>query len=985
MQYYDGQIDQVSIWNIALSQQEIQNYMNCSPQGNEVGLVGYWNFEEGSGNTAYDQTSNGNDGIINGATYDTNVPSQSCSLTNANGCDSIAILNLTINQSDTSYTNITNCDSYTWSVNGTTYTQTGTYTDVSTNSSGCTETEILVLTINNSTTNTNYLPSNGLVGWWPFNGNANDESGNAYNGTVNGAALTTDRLGATNSAYSFNGNSAFIQTPTSAVNFPSGFTISVWAKVLGANTNTNCSFGCAEFLVTKGDDGQSGRISIQYSQDTGGETFAGATDYSLSVSSLTQYPFPQPNWHHVVYTFDNTNYKIYLDGLLMNTIASTTAIPNLASDIVFGKMPNNTSYPYYFNGYLDDIGIWNHALTPGEITNLYSAVNFASPTGTHTITECDAYTWIDGNTYTASNNLATFNITNGAASGCDSLVTLDLTIVNATSGTDTKTECNSYTWIDGNTFTASNNSATFNITNGAANGCDSLVTLDLTIVNSTSGTDIRTECNSYTWIDGNTFTASNNSATFNITNGAANGCDSLVTLDLTIVNATSGTDTRTECNSYTWIDGNTFTASNNSATFNITNGAANGCDSLVTLDLTIVNATSGTDTRTECNSYTWIDGNTYTASNNSATFNIVGGAANGCDSLVTLDLTIVNSTSGTDTRTECNSYTWFDGINYTASNNSATFNIIGGAASGCDSLVTLDLTIVNSTSGTDTKTECNSYTWIDGNTYTTSNNSATFNITNGGSNGCDSLVTLDLTIVNSTSGIDTRTECNSLLWIDGNTYYANNNTATFNIIGGASNLCDSLVTLDLTINTSTTGTDTRTECDSYTAPDGAVYTSTGIYTAIISNAANCDSTITIDLTVNNATASSISETALDLYTAPSGAVYTTSGVFNDTIANAAGCDSVISITLTMSHTGIEELNHQPIFLTPNPTSDFITIVGLENVTEIKSMELLSSAGRVVAVLKVGTLKIDVSRLSSGAYFLSITHTNGTERLRFVKE
>jgi hypothetical protein len=65
--------------------------------------------------------------------------------------------------------------------------------------------------------------------------------------------------------------------------------------------------------------------------------------------------------------------------------------------------------------------------------------------------------------------------------------------------------------------------------------------------------------------------------------------------------------------------------------------------------------------------------------------------------LVTLDLTIVNSTSGTDTRTECNSYTWIDGINYTASNNSATFNIINGAANGCDSLVTLDLTINNVT------------------------------------------------------------------------------------------------------------------------------------------------------------------------------------------------------------------------------------------------------------------------------------------------
>ena len=55
-----------------------------------LGLVGYWNFEEGSGNIVLDQTSNGNDGTINGAIYDTNVPSQSCGFTNVNGCDSTA-------------------------------------------------------------------------------------------------------------------------------------------------------------------------------------------------------------------------------------------------------------------------------------------------------------------------------------------------------------------------------------------------------------------------------------------------------------------------------------------------------------------------------------------------------------------------------------------------------------------------------------------------------------------------------------------------------------------------------------------------------------------------------------------------------------------------------------------------------------------------------------------------------------------------------
>jgi hypothetical protein len=148
-------------------------------------------------------------------------------------------------------------------------------------------------------------------------------------------------------------------------------------------------------------------------------------------------------------------------------------------------------------------------------------------------------------------------------------------------GTDVQTACDSYTWIDGNTYTSSNNSATWLETNAA--GCDSLVTLDLTITNSNSGTDVQTACDSYTWVDGITYTASNNSATWIETNEA--GCDSLVTLDLTITNSNSGTDVQTACDSYTWIDGNTYTSSNNSATWIETNTA--GCDSIITLDLTI--------------------------------------------------------------------------------------------------------------------------------------------------------------------------------------------------------------------------------------------------------------------------------------------------------------------------------------------------------------------------------------------------------------
>ena len=70
----DGNISEISIWDRSLSQQEIEEYMNCSPVGNEEDLVAHWTFEEGAGNTAYDSSSNENNGIINGATYSGDVP-----------------------------------------------------------------------------------------------------------------------------------------------------------------------------------------------------------------------------------------------------------------------------------------------------------------------------------------------------------------------------------------------------------------------------------------------------------------------------------------------------------------------------------------------------------------------------------------------------------------------------------------------------------------------------------------------------------------------------------------------------------------------------------------------------------------------------------------------------------------------------------------------------------------------------------------------
>lgn len=310
------------------------------------------------------------------------------------------------------------------------------------------------------------------------------------------------------------------------------------------------------------------------------------------------------------------------------------------------------------------------------------SVSFASPTGsTDTQVACDSLTWMDGTTYTASNNTATFVLTNSA--GCDSVIALDLTILNSTSSTDTQVACGSYLWIDGTTYTSSNNTATFTMMNAA--GCDSVITLNLTINQPDSTVDTQTACNSYTWIDGTTYTASNSTATFTLTNAA--GCDSVITLNLTIVPVLTSTDTQVACGAFTWIDGTTYTASNNTATDTLMSAA--GCDSIVTLNLTIHQPSTGTDVQTACGAFTWMDGNTYTASNSTATDTLVN--AVGCDSIVTLNLTINQPSTGTDTQTACGSYTWIDGTTYTASNSTAMVTLSNAA--GCDSVVTLDLTI----------------------------------------------------------------------------------------------------------------------------------------------------------------------------------------------------------------------------------------------------------------------------------------------------
>uniref|UniRef100_UPI0025DD8AFB T9SS type B sorting domain-containing protein n=1 Tax=uncultured Draconibacterium sp. TaxID=1573823 RepID=UPI0025DD8AFB len=367
--------------------------------------------------------------------------------------------------------------------------------------------------------------------------------------------------------------------------------------------------------------------------------------------------------------------------------------------------------------------------------------------GTDDVTICESelpYTWIDGNEYNESTSgVVTDTLTGQAANTCDSIVTLNLTVLKTAEGTDDVTICESelpYTWIDGNEYTESTSGVvTDTLTGQAANTCDSIVTLNLTVLKTAYGTDVQTACDSYTWIDGNTYTESNNSATYTMVGGAASGCDSIVTLDLTINETAYGTDVQTACDSYTWIDGNTYTESNSTATYTIEGGAASGCDSIVTLDLTINPSYSFTENHTMC------EGETYnwhrTQYSQAGTYTAAYETVNGCDSIYTLNLRTLQNGAQTLNITECDSYT-LNGVTY---DESGRYTQTVENANGCTLTITLNLTISGATYGTDTQTACSEFTWIDGNTYTEDNNTATYTTTNAA--GCDSIVTLNLTIL----------------------------------------------------------------------------------------------------------------------------------------------------------------------------------------------------------------------------------------------
>ncbi len=907
----------------------------------------------------------------NGTSY-TESGDYTYDFTDGNGCAGTDVLHLTINNSVINNIEKTACDSYTWTEgNGETYTTSGVYSYSYTTTDGCNGTDYLVLTIN-SNSNTEYTET--VCDSYVWNGTEYNESGDyeyeyeAANGcpskdilhlTVNNSTTSEETAENCNfynwhgETYTTSGDYTYVSTNDAGCQHTATLHLTINTPVTVTIDTTVCdvfAWNGINYLhsdvITHSFTAANGCDSTEIINLTVNNpvsttlTETACDSYIWPVTGLT---YTESDVYMAEFVAANGCDSIIYLHLTVNHNSNSSETVTACDSYTWNGQTYTTSGTQTY--------AYNSLEGCPSVDTLYLTIN-NSTVSEETAAACNSYTW-NGNVYSQSGDYT--NVTTNNA-GCADTAILHLTINTPVTTNITETTCNSYTW-NGATYTTS---GIYTNTFTAANGCDSIVNLMLTISAPVTSTVNATACDSYTW-NGTAYTTS---GTYTYNGTAANGCDSIVTLNLVINSSKTNAISATACNSYTWNGATYTTTGSYTQTFTTTAG----CDSVVTLALAISPAYQTEINQSSCSSYTW-NGNTYTTSGN---YTHTYTAANGCDSIVTLHLTVTPTINMTVTATACDSYTWNGTVYTTSGNYTHTYT----AAAGCDSVVTLALTINNSATGTATATACDSYTW-NGTDYTTSGN---YTHTYTAANGCDSVVTLTLTVNNSVAVNTVQTVCDSYTW-NGMMYVASGvYTQSFN----AANGCDSTVTLTLTVNNSYHSTDVVEECDSYIWIDGNNYTTSTTTPTYTYTAANgCDSVITLNLTINYSVEiyDSITILSTSLPFNYRGNVIEDAGDYFFNGTTVSGCDSSVYLHVDVQTVGIDVVNSlDDITIYPNPTRGRVTVTA----DEVVKIEVMDIVGRRVATFE-NTNTFDISDLGEGAYTLRITLPNGTTVRKVVKK
>jgi hypothetical protein len=210
--------------------------------------------------------------------------------------------------------------------------------------------------------------NDSLVAYYPFNNNANDDTQHANNGAVNGAILGMDRHGNENSAYVFNGQNNYISiSHDSSLNMTNKMTVSAWVKSNDMGKEN-------QDILSKT---ESGSYSLALNE-TDGEVdskFAFLVNINNNYEYVYSASHPQEEWYHVVGSYDGSEMKIYVNGIVEGTLSVSGSVKNNTSPLILGNESHQLNEP--FDGTLDEIRIYNRLLLSSEVLALYQESNWS--------------------------------------------------------------------------------------------------------------------------------------------------------------------------------------------------------------------------------------------------------------------------------------------------------------------------------------------------------------------------------------------------------------------------------------------------------------------------------------------------------------------------------------------------------------------------------------------------------------------------------
>lgn len=836
------------------------------------------------------------------------------------GCDSVVNFHLTINHRQTKSISAEACGSYTWE--GTTYTESGVYNKVLTGANGCDS--VVTLTLSIFPSYNHEFTAVGCGGHYVWDNRIYDAEGDyVWNYTsVSGCdstvtmhltkpATVSSTLDTTVCDYLDWNGVHYTQTGS----YEAAFT----SAVTGCDSIAKLHLNIAEHPAGE-------ETVVEYTQAYvwGGQVYYQSGDYtrhiplddgrcdSIATLHLTiTDPLPVSYEFSATacdaYTWDSETF--YESGVYVRnfpTLDDRDSIVKLTLTIHHDTtvyVSDKHCVPYTWNDQtITESGVYTQVLERASGCDSVVTMTFISCERfetSFTAEARDVYTW-DGNTYTESGEYTRLF---QSRQGCDSLVTMYLTIVKTVYATDNAEACTQYAWAD-SLFTQSTiHTHIF----PSATGGDSVVTMTLIIhepvraelFDTVREPDCSNPAYAYPlpWAGGESV---QRAGIYTTTLASAIGCDSIVTLRLTWCDdepciADTSYQTLTACDSVQY-EGLWYNTTGSYPLHYTTN---DGCDSVHMLRVEIQPVARALIDTTACDSMYWAVTDKWYYQSGYDYDTLVGGAANGCDSITVMHVVIGHAGEGTLDITSCDALT----LNGETFKESGTYIQHLTTVTGCDSTLTINLTLSPAKDSTISGVACDDTVWNNV-SYTASGSYPQVLQT---AEGCDSVVTLNLIIYGSKdiNYIDT-IHCDSIVWgpdREGNDtviYDDGIYTRTFQTAVG----CDSTVTMDLRLlrHDLVIAPDTQA-CDSFVWNE-KVYFESGTYNdTLVSSRTGCDSITTMFIQIDPTLYVEIEDSVPPpFYLWPSELdTIWSSGVYVDTTASlVTGCDSITTLTLVMT-------------------------------------------------------------------------------------